>query len=135
MKKRNFLKGDNNSRLEKLQEIEIQCENLQKIINSLNETNPKETEKFQLLLDEMYKKIKNIKQNEDERIEPKNIRYSQTIYLFKRINPLKKYAKFEYTEINYEDAYIYLQKHSIIKINDIYYEFAGEKEYDWVLFS
>ncbi len=60
-------------------------------------------------------------------IYKKFISYS---YTFKKINPSKKYASFEWFEIDdINDAKGYIFNGAIIKHRGVFYQYAGAKEY------
>ena len=54
-----------------------------------------------------------------------------TLELFKRIDPSKKFSQFSFEELNcFEDIRSdHFCKDSIVRISDIFYIYAGEKEF------
>lgn len=59
-------------------------------------------------------------------------RYRQTIYQFKQFDPTKRFSKFDYSEMNWNEVNAgYCQKNEILKIDGDFYIFAGEINNDW----
>jgi hypothetical protein len=52
-------------------------------------------------------------------------RYIKTIYIFKKINPIKKYSQFTYTDLNNfcDVSLCYCFSGEIVKIENNFYEF------------
>jgi hypothetical protein len=59
-------------------------------------------------------------------------KYEQTIYIFKEIDPSKKFSSFDYTELNFNEVQIgYCNKNEILKIENKYYLYNNIKNYYW----
>ena len=55
------------------------------------------------------------------------IKYRQTIYQFKQIDPSKRFLSFDYTELTWDDVVTgYCNKDEILKIDKFYYIYTGE---------
>ena len=60
------------------------------------------------------------------------ILFRQTVYLFKRLNPLKRFSQFNYSVIKWDEINMgYCQKDEILQINGSFYIFAGAINNDW----
>lgn len=60
-------------------------------------------------------------------------KFRQTVFLFKQFDPTKKFSRFDYSEMKWDEINVgYCQKNEIIKIDGNFYIFAGEISNDWV---
>jgi hypothetical protein len=58
--------------------------------------------------------------------------YEQTVYIFKSINPEKKYSKFSYTLLSFKSVTCaYCNKDEIVYINGTFYLYSGEINNYW----
>ena len=113
---------------------------LMELIRIINSVKPIaiDRSKDQMLLNKHDKYIKSMGENRilKETIDPKLIenetKYEQTIYIFKEIDPSKKFSSFDYTELNFDAVMIgYCNKGEILKIENKYYLYDGIKNYYW----
>ena len=59
-------------------------------------------------------------------------RYRQTVFLFKQFDPTKKFSRFDYCEMRFDEVNVgYCQKNEVLKIDGNFYIFAGEISNDW----
>lgn len=59
-------------------------------------------------------------------------KYEQTVYLFKEINPTKKFSQFSYTDLNWSEVQIgYCNKQEVLKIDGKFWMFSGEVSNHW----
>ena len=57
--------------------------------------------------------------------------YQRTFYIFKKINPIKRFSSFSYTEITIGEMNLfYCNKGEILKIGNDYYLYNGESEFN-----
>lgn len=60
------------------------------------------------------------------------MRFRQTIYLFKEINPSKKFSSFSYSDLEYSDVNVgYCNKQEVLKIDGKFFMYSGEIHNDW----
>jgi hypothetical protein len=58
--------------------------------------------------------------------------YEQTVYIFKAINPEKKYSNFSYSPLTYNEVNCgYCNKDEILYINGTFYLYSGEINNHW----
>jgi hypothetical protein len=59
-------------------------------------------------------------------------KFQQTVYQFKQFEPSKRYASFDYTDLTWDKVVAgYCNKGEILKIDNLYYIYAGEIHNDW----
>lgn len=66
-------------------------------------------------------------------------KYRRFIYEFKIFNPSKKFSSFDFTELSWDTIneiggiglLTYCEKNEILKINGLFYIYAGETYNDW----
>ena len=60
-------------------------------------------------------------------------KFEQTVYLFKKINPTKKFSSFSYDELDdFKDiSSVYFNEEEIVKIKGDYYMFSGVVKNHW----
>lgn len=58
--------------------------------------------------------------------------HEQTVYLFKEINPTKKFSQFSFTDLEWNEVKIgYCNKEEILKIDGKYWMYSGEIANHW----
>ncbi len=59
-------------------------------------------------------------------------KFRQTVYQFKQFEPSKRFSSFNYTDLTWNQVVAgYCNKGEILKIDGVYYIFAGEIYNDW----
>ena len=60
-------------------------------------------------------------------------KFEQTVYLFKKFNPSKRFNSFSFEELNrFEDiTNAFCFEDEIVKVDDDYYKYAGEMKNHW----
>lgn len=60
------------------------------------------------------------------------VKYEQTVYLFKEINPTKKFSTFSYSDMSFDKmSCVYCNKDEILKIGENFYMYSGEIKNHW----
>ncbi len=64
--------------------------------------------------------------------EIKTMKYRQTVYQFRMIEPAKRFSDFNYTELTWNEVVCgYCNKNEVLKINGMFFIYAGETHFDW----
>lgn len=55
------------------------------------------------------------------------MKFRQTIYIFKRVTPSKKYTSFGFIKLTWDEAHLqFFNENEIVKIEGNYYVYSGE---------
>ena len=65
---------------------------------------------------------------ESNKREKNPVMFEFSVEIFKKINPFKKFSSFTYTEIPKNEIHLYLEKGEVVKIDNEFYIYAGEKK-------